>query len=68
LQPGESTVLSLAVRAPEKPGNRVLVVDLADEGVGWFRDRGSQALSIPLRVFWGAGQIGGLMNKLTNQH
>src|SRR5947209_9360837 len=41
LGPGESAVVQLEVRAPDEPGSYGLEVDLVQEGVAWFGDRGS---------------------------
>jgi SAM-dependent methyltransferase len=41
LQPGETAVVELEVRAPDGAGRYQLEVDLVQEGVAWFGDRGS---------------------------
>jgi SAM-dependent methyltransferase len=46
LDPGVATLLDLPVRVPATPGAYVLEVDLVEEGVCWFADRGS----VPLRI------------------
>src|SRR2546423_6743 len=41
LRPGEETEVPLLVTAPKEPGDYLLEVDLVQEQVGWFSDRGS---------------------------
>jgi hypothetical protein len=41
LKPGEETEVPLAVTAPKEPGEYILEVDLVQEQVAWFSDRGS---------------------------
>lgn len=41
LKPGEETEIPLAVTAPKEPGEYILEVDLVQEQVAWFSDRGS---------------------------
>jgi hypothetical protein len=50
LPPGGSATLRLPVRAPASPGDYRLQVDLVEEGVAWFEDRGAERLVIPVRV------------------
>jgi|HubBroStandDraft_6_1064221.scaffolds.fasta_scaffold11590_2 SAM-dependent methyltransferase len=48
--PGEEVTLRLAMNAPGRPGNYTLQLDLVEEGVTWFRDRGSKAYASKVRV------------------
>jgi hypothetical protein len=41
LKPGEETEVPLLVTAPKEPGDYLLEVDLVQEQVGWFSDKGS---------------------------
>ena len=41
LRPGEETEIPLAVVAPKEPGEYILEVDLVQEQVAWFSDKGS---------------------------
>lgn len=41
LRSGEETEVSLSITAPANPGNYVLEVDLVQEQVSWFHDKGS---------------------------
>ena len=41
LKPGEETEIPLAVTAPAEPGEYILEVDLVQEQVAWFSDKGS---------------------------
>ena len=62
LAPGQSINLSIDVSAPAKKGIRHLVVDLVDEGVCWFHEKGSVCLRLPVIIMPG----GGLLNRLLN--
>lgn len=48
--PGDSVVFDLPVIRPSDPGSYVLVIDMVQEGVGWFGDHGGQPLSLPVDV------------------
>ena len=41
LKPGEETEIPLQVTAPKEPGDYLLEVDLLQEQVAWFSDKGS---------------------------
>ena len=41
LKPGEETEIPLQVTAPKEPGDYILEVDLVQEQVAWFSDKGS---------------------------
>ncbi|HJQ32333.1 MAG TPA: hypothetical protein VJ866_09145 [Pyrinomonadaceae bacterium] len=41
LKPGEETEIPLTVTAPKEPGDYLLEVDLVQEQVSWFSDKGS---------------------------
>jgi hypothetical protein len=41
LKPGEETEVPLGITAPKEPGEYILDVDLVQEGVAWFSDKGS---------------------------
>ncbi len=41
LKPGEETEIPLSVTAPKEPGDYILEVDLVQEQVSWFSDKGS---------------------------
>jgi hypothetical protein len=41
LKPGEETEVPLLVTAPKEPGEYILEVDLVQEQVGWFSEKGS---------------------------
>lgn len=41
LKPGEETEIPLVVTAPKEPGDYLLEVDLVQEQVAWFSDKGS---------------------------
>jgi len=48
--PGAEVEAELRVPAPEGGGTWVLVVDLVQEGVCWFADRGSSVARVPIAV------------------
>jgi hypothetical protein len=50
LGPGEELELSMVVNAPRDPGDYLLEVDLLQEGVAWFGDKGSPTVTLPVRV------------------
>lgn len=54
LPPGAAVDLQLRLRARLRPKNYLLEVDLLDDGVAWFSDRGSTPLLIPVRVGLGS--------------
>lgn len=47
---GESVELALLVRAPERPGSYVLELDIVQEFVAWWADRGNEPLRLPVEV------------------
>jgi SAM-dependent methyltransferase len=50
LHPGASEDVILEVRAPVRPGRYLLEVDLVQEEVAWFAERGSAPQRLPVRV------------------
>jgi hypothetical protein len=50
LAPSETIELPLTITAPNDPGDYILQLDVIQEGVAWFGDRGSQVLSFPVKV------------------
>jgi hypothetical protein len=50
LYPGEEATLQLQITVPATPGEYVLEIDMVQEGVGWFKDRGSTPLRIRVQV------------------
>jgi hypothetical protein len=50
LKPGEETEIPLLVTAPKEPGDYLLEVDLLQEQVSWFRDKGSQTARAKVTV------------------
>ena len=41
LKPGEEVEMSLQITAPKSPGEWTLVLDMVQEGVAWFGEKGS---------------------------
>jgi hypothetical protein len=50
MEPGDTAGLALTINAPSEPGEYVLELDLAQEGVAWFGARGSQTLRANVKV------------------
>jgi hypothetical protein len=50
LWPGEEAVVPLKIKAPKKPGEYVLEIDVVQEGVTFFKDRDSAPLHLTVRV------------------
>jgi ubiquinone/menaquinone biosynthesis C-methylase UbiE len=50
LDPGEEVTLSLTVTAPTEPGDYLLELDMVQEHVAWFKDKGSTTCRIPVHV------------------
>lgn len=50
LGPGEEVVLNAAIIAPTEPGEYLLELDLVQENVAWFKDKGSKTIQIPVNV------------------
>ena len=50
LKPGEETDLPLQVTAPKEPGEYLLEVDLVQEQVSWFSDKGSPTTRAKITV------------------
>ena len=50
LPPGEEEELPLVVTAPKEPGEYTLEIDLLQEQVSWFKDKGSEALKLKVKV------------------
>ena len=50
LEPGACRRVPLAVTAPPDAGAYLLEIDLAEQGVAWFAERGNRPLRLPIRV------------------
>jgi hypothetical protein len=50
LGPAEKVELTLTITAPQQPGAYILQIDSVQEGVAWFGDRGSEVLSLKVKV------------------
>ena len=50
LRPGEETEVPLAITAPKDPGEYTLEVDLVQEQVAWFREKGSPTAKAKVTV------------------
>ena len=50
LKPGEETEMTLQITAPKQPGEWTMQLDLVQEGVNWFSERGSPVTNIKVQV------------------
>lgn len=50
LKPGEEVEVPLQITAPKEPGDYVLEVDLIQEQVSWFSDKGSPTAKVKVTV------------------
>lgn len=50
LAPGQETTASLLIKAPQEPGEYVLDIDLVQEQVTWFNERGSETVKTKVSV------------------
>jgi SAM-dependent methyltransferase len=55
LKPGEDVELSIEVHPPEQPGRYTLELDMLQEGVSWFKDKGSRSARISVNVVPASG-------------
>jgi hypothetical protein len=46
----EEVKLDLNVRTPVEPGNYILELDMVQEMVSWFKDKGSPTIKLPVQV------------------
>jgi hypothetical protein len=51
IAPGDSADVDIEMRTPPAAGRYVVEFDLVQEGVSWFKDKGSSILSIPAKIF-----------------
>jgi SAM-dependent methyltransferase len=57
LKPGAEIELSLFVVAPRASGTYQLELDMVQEGVAWFGNRGSKTCKIPVQSSWGMTRL-----------
>jgi SAM-dependent methyltransferase len=57
LPPGAQATVMLVVTAPSEDGAYLLELDLVQENVAWFAERGSTALRVPVIVGTGRGAV-----------
>lgn len=50
IEPRSTLTSSFEVKAPDKPGSYVLVVDLVRDGVSWFNTKGAPQFMRPVRI------------------
>jgi len=50
LKPGEETQMTLLITAPKTPGEYFMRLDMVQEGVTWFGDKGSTTTKVPVTV------------------
>lgn len=46
--PGETITVPLTITAPEQPGQYILEIDVVQELITWFKDKGSATLRLPI--------------------
>ena len=68
LHGGEEAVVTLAFRAPSVPGSYWLELDMVEEGVTWFRHRGSKTCRLPVRVSPSEKGSAGRTNPVMEMH
>jgi hypothetical protein len=50
LGPGREVEVPLLITAPAQPGDYILELDMVQEAVVWFKDKGSQPLKVNVKV------------------
>ena len=50
LKPGEETEMTLQITAPKQPGEWTMQLDMVQEGVNWFSERGSPVTNVKVQV------------------
>ena len=50
LKPGEETETTLQITAPKEPGEYTLSLDMVQEGVAWFSEKGSPTTKVKVTV------------------
>lgn len=50
LKPGEETEMTLLITAPKEPGEYIIELDMVQEGVSWFGDKGSPTTKAKVAV------------------
>ena len=50
LEPGSTLTSSFEVKAPDKPGSYILVVDLVRDNVSWFSAKGAPQFTRPVKI------------------
>ena len=50
LKPMEEVNLDISVKTPIKPGKYILELDMVQEMVSWFKDKGSTTIKVPIQV------------------
>jgi hypothetical protein len=50
LKPGEETEMTLQITAPKEPGEWFMQLDMVQEGVAWFHEKGSPTTKVKVQV------------------
>jgi glycosyltransferase involved in cell wall biosynthesis len=50
VEPNQDTTVNAKIRAPDQPGEYLLVIDLVHEHVGWFSDLGAEDYRVAVKV------------------
>jgi hypothetical protein len=51
VEPGESAKCMMRINVPRQEGHYQLEIEAVQEGVAWFKDRGSPGISLPAEIF-----------------
>ena len=57
LKPGGEAVLPVVITAPKQPGGYTLELDMVQEEVAWFHDRGSEPARMNVQILPGEGLL-----------
>lgn len=57
LEPNQEIGVSLTIRTPSEPGSYILELDMVQEAVAWFKDRGSSPTRVPVRAKHSSGGL-----------
>ena len=50
MKPSEEITVNAKIITPKNPGDYLLEFDLVQEGIGWFKDKGSTTLMKPVKI------------------
>jgi hypothetical protein len=50
IRPDAEVILDTLVAAPDKTGEYILELDMVQDGVSWFKDKGGKTTRIPMKI------------------